>query len=88
MTGPQAALLAMVLLPGIAGAVLALTRRLEHVAAPVAVVTAGLTTALAVVVARTRPGLSTPFVAGADFALEVDALAALELRALGLRGAV
>ena len=77
MTGPQAALLAMVLLPGIAGAVLALTRRLEHVAAPVAVVTAGLTTALAVVVARTRPGLSTPFVAGADFALEVDALAAL-----------
>lgn len=77
MTGAQAALLTMVLLPGITGAVLALTRRLERIAAPVAVVTAGLTTVLAAVVALTRPGLSSSFVAGADFALEVDALAAL-----------
>ena len=76
MTGPQAALLAMILLPGGVGSVLALSR-VERAAAPVAVLAAGLTTVLAVVVALVRPGLSSPFVAGADFALEVDALAAL-----------
>ncbi|MBD2761876.1 NADH-quinone oxidoreductase subunit L [Kocuria sp. cx-116] len=77
MTGFQTALLAMVLLPAIAGAALVLVRRVERIAAPIAVVTAGLTTALAAVVALTRPALSSPFVAGADFALEVDTLAAL-----------
>lgn len=79
MTGAQAALLAMVLLPAIVGTVLALTRRWEGLAAPIAVVTAGLTTALAVVVALARPSLSSPFMAGADFALAVDALAALAM---------
>ena len=77
MTGAEGALLAMVLLPGSMGAALALTRRWERVATPIAVATAGLTTALAAVVALARPALSAPFVAGADFALEVDALAAL-----------
>src|SRR5699024_1564332 len=77
MTGAEGALLAMVLLPGSMGAALALTRRWERVATPIAVATAGLTTALAAVVALARPALSAPFLAGADFALEVDALAAL-----------
>lgn len=77
MTGAEGALLAMVLLPGGMGAALALTRRWERVATPIAVATAGLTTALAAVVALARPALSSPFLAGADFALEVDALAAL-----------
>ncbi|MGW4859553.1 proton-conducting transporter transmembrane domain-containing protein [Kocuria palustris] len=76
MTASQAVLLAVVVLPATVGAVLALTRA-ERAAAPVAVMTAGLTAALAAVVALTRPALSYPFVAGADFALEVDALAAL-----------
>ncbi|MGQ1795812.1 NADH-quinone oxidoreductase subunit 5 family protein [Kocuria oceani] len=76
MTGAQAALLAMVVLPATVGAVLALAR-VERAAAPIAVLAAGLTTVLAVVVALVRPALSSPFLAGADFALEVDALAAL-----------
>ncbi|MFI7585105.1 NADH-quinone oxidoreductase subunit L [Kocuria sp. M1N1S27] len=78
MTAAQAVLLAVVVLPGTVGAVLALTRA-ERAAAPVAVLTAGVTTALAVAAALARPALAHPFVAGADFALEVDALAALVL---------
>ncbi|MGQ1836831.1 NADH-quinone oxidoreductase subunit 5 family protein [Kocuria turfanensis] len=78
MTAAQAVLLAVVVLPGTVGAVLALTRA-ERAAAPVAVLTAALTTVLAVAAALTQPALSYPFVAGADFALEVDALAALIL---------
>lgn len=76
MTGAQAVLLATVLLPAVVGSVLALTRA-ERAAAPVAVATAGLTAVLAVVAALARPALSYPFVADADFALEIDALAAL-----------
>ena len=78
MTASQAVLLALVVLPGAVGAVLALTRA-ERAAAPVAVLTAAVTTVLAVAAAVARPALSSPFVAGADFALEVDALAALTL---------
>ncbi|WP_026820088.1 proton-conducting transporter membrane subunit [Arthrobacter castelli] len=76
MTAVQAALLVMVALPAAAGAVLTLTRT-HRVAAPIAVATAGLTTALAFASALARPAVSYPFVAGADFALQVDALAAL-----------
>ncbi|MCT1601075.1 NADH-quinone oxidoreductase subunit L [Kocuria sp. p3-SID1428] len=78
MTASQAVLLAVVVLPATVGAVLALTRA-ERAAAPVAVLTAAVTTVLAAVAALTRPALSYPFVAGADFALEVDALAAVTL---------
>ncbi|MEX5296595.1 proton-conducting transporter membrane subunit [Kocuria sp. CPCC 205268] len=78
MTAAQAVLAAVVVLPGAVGAVLALTRA-ERAAAPVAVVTAAVTAVLAVVAAGARPSVSSPFVAGADFALEVDALAALTL---------
>ncbi|MFI7742132.1 NADH-quinone oxidoreductase subunit L [Kocuria rhizosphaericola] len=78
MTAAQAVLLAVVVLPGAVGAVLALTRA-ERAAAPVAVLTAALTTVLAAVAALARPALAYPFVAGADIALEVDALAALTL---------
>lgn len=76
MTGSQAVLLAAVLLPGTVGAVLVLTRA-ERAASPVAVLTAALTTVLAAAAALARPALSYPFIAGADFALQVDALSAL-----------
>ncbi|VEH41185.1 NADH-quinone oxidoreductase subunit L [Kocuria rosea] len=78
MTAAQAVLLAVVVLPGSVGAVLALSRA-ERAAAPVAVLTAAVTAVLAVVAALARPALSSPFVAGADFSLEVDVLAALTL---------
>ncbi|HEL4110294.1 TPA: hypothetical protein UM343_000385 [Stenotrophomonas maltophilia] len=76
MTGAQIALLAMIVLPAAVGAVLVLTRT-RRFAIPIALMTAGLTTVLALGNALARPAVSYPFVAGADFALEIDALAAL-----------
>lgn len=76
MTGAQAALLAMIVLPAAVGAVLVLTRT-RRFAVSIALVTAGLTTGLAFGNALAQPAVSYPFVAGADFALEIDALAAL-----------
>ncbi|GAA1546056.1 NADH-quinone oxidoreductase subunit L [Brevibacterium picturae] len=77
MTGPQMALVAMVVLPAVVGAVLAMAPRANRSAASIALVTAGLSTILAVITALTRPAASYPFLAGADFALNVDALASL-----------
>ncbi|MCW2134131.1 proton-conducting transporter membrane subunit [Arthrobacter sp. VKM Ac-2550] len=82
MTAVQAALLTLVLLPAAVGVLLALVRGTERVATPVAVVTAGLTTAMAFVVALARPSLVLPFMVGADFSLAVDALAALVVPAV------
>ncbi len=76
MNGPQTALLAMVVLPATVGGVLALARP-HRGAVPIALVTSGLTTVLAFATALARPAVSYPFVVGADFALDVDALAAL-----------
>lgn len=70
------ALWLMVLLPAVVGGVLALSR-LHGVATTVSLVTATLTTILAVVVALTGPEVSVPFVAGTAFALGVDFLSAL-----------
>ena len=78
MTADQALLLTLVVLPAAVGAVLALTRA-ERVAAPIAVSTAAVTAVLAAVAAVARPAVAYPFIAGADVALEVDALAALTL---------
>ncbi|QNF94163.1 proton-conducting transporter membrane subunit [Janibacter sp. YB324] len=76
MTGAQTALVAMVVLPATVGGALALLRP-HRAAAPIALVTSGLATALALGTALTRPAVSYPFIVGADFALDVDALAAL-----------
>ncbi len=70
------ALWLMVLLPAAVGAALALSR-LNRIATAVSLTTATLTTVLAAVVAVTGPEVSVPFVAGAEFALGVDALSAL-----------
>lgn len=76
MTGAQIALLAMVVLPAAVGGLLVLLRP-RRAAAPISLVTSVLATALAFGTALTRPAVSYPFVVGGDFALDVDALAAL-----------
>jgi len=79
MSGPNGdiALWLLVLLPAAVGGVLAVSRRAGPVAAPVSLGTASVTAALSVVVALERPAVAVPFMAGADFALGVDGLAAL-----------
>ncbi|SBT42792.1 proton-conducting transporter transmembrane domain-containing protein [Micromonospora narathiwatensis] len=73
----QAALWTLVALPAATGVLLATTRRAERVAAPVSLTVAALSVIASIVVAVARPSVSAPFVAGADFALTVDGLAAL-----------
>lgn len=76
MIGPQAALVSMVVLPAAVGGVLVISRA-DRGAGLIAVATAGLMTIGAFFTAATRPEVSYPFLAGADFALDVDALAGL-----------
>ncbi len=75
----QACLWALVGLPTVAGAVLLLAPRgrAERVAPAAGPAVAAATSALAVVVALTRPTVAVPFVAGSDLALGVDGLAAV-----------
>ncbi len=71
-------LAALVILPAVVGAVLTLSgRRAEKLAAPTAIGTAAIALMLAILVAFERPSVSMPFVAGAPFALAVDALSAM-----------
>ncbi|HEX2177039.1 MAG TPA: proton-conducting transporter membrane subunit [Nocardioidaceae bacterium] len=71
----QSSLWMLVLLPAVVGGALALSRRLDRVAAAVSVTTAALTAALSVLVAVQRPVVAVPFMAGSDLALGVDPLA-------------
>ncbi len=75
----QASLWALVGLPTLAGAALLLAPRgrAEGVAPAAGLVAAAATSALAVVVALTRPTVAVPFVAGSDLGLGVDGLAAV-----------
>lgn len=72
----------LVLLPAVTGTLLVLTPRADRVAGAVATVTATLVVALSLVVAVHRPQVGVPFVAGADFGMRVDGLAALVLPAV------
>ena len=74
----QASLWLLVLLPAVVGAGLALSRT-ERVAPVVSVTTAVAALALSLVVAVARPQVSVPFMAGTDFSLHVDGLAAVIL---------
>ncbi|GGM09684.1 proton-conducting transporter transmembrane domain-containing protein [Nakamurella endophytica] len=79
----QAALVIAVLFPATVGVLLCLGgSRIRRSASTVAVVVAAGGLVLASAVALTRPVVSVPFVAGADFALAVDGLAALVLPAV------
>jgi NADH-quinone oxidoreductase subunit L len=73
----QTSLWVLVILPAAVGGLLALTRRADRVAVPVSLATATLAVALSAVVALNRPSVAAPFMAGADFSLTVDGLAAL-----------
>ncbi|MEH0844805.1 proton-conducting transporter membrane subunit [Micromonospora sp. CPCC 205711] len=73
----QAALWSLVALPAVAGTLLATNRRAERAAAPVSLAVAAASVVLSVVVAVSRPTVAVPFMAGVDFALTVDGLAAL-----------
>ncbi|WP_104131417.1 proton-conducting transporter membrane subunit [Cryobacterium sp. M91] len=72
------ALWLLVSLPALAGIALCVTGRRANLAAvPVSLGTAGLTVAMAFVVASVRPSVEVPFVAGARFGLAVDGLSAV-----------
>ncbi|MFZ0834152.1 MAG: proton-conducting transporter membrane subunit, partial [Mycobacterium sp.] len=63
-------------LPAVVGTALLLHRRLDRFAAAISVTASALVLGLAIAVALTRPAVSIAFLAGASFALRVDALAA------------
>lgn len=75
------ALVALVLLPALAGALLLLTsRRADRAAGPLAVAVSAAGVALALVAAVARPAVSAPFlgvVEGGDLRLSVDGLSAV-----------
>lgn len=75
----QAALWSLVALPAGVGALLALTRPADRLAAPVALAVATVSVALSAVVGVARPRVGVPFLTGTEFALTVDGLAALVL---------
>lgn len=79
-----ASLWLLVLLPAFVGGLLALVRRLERLAVPLSLGTGAVTVVLAGVVALARPHVAVPFMADTDFALGVDALAALMLPTLAV----
>jgi NADH:ubiquinone oxidoreductase subunit 5 (subunit L)/multisubunit Na+/H+ antiporter MnhA subunit len=67
----------LVLLPAVVGGSLCIVRPPGRLVTILALATAGAGVVLSVQVAIARPAVAVPFMAGADFALEVDALAAL-----------
>ncbi|RKF23688.1 proton-conducting transporter membrane subunit [Micromonospora globbae] len=75
----QAALWSLVVVPAVAGALLALARRAERMAVPASLAVATVSVVLSVVAAAARPSVSVPFLAGARFGLTVDGLAAVVL---------
>ncbi|MFI5489164.1 proton-conducting transporter transmembrane domain-containing protein [Micromonospora echinaurantiaca] len=75
----QVSLWSLVVLPAVTGGLLAVTRRRDRVAVPIALATTSVMVVLSTVVAAARPSVKVPFLAGADFALTVDGLAAVIL---------
>lgn len=71
----------LVLVPAVAGAAL-LNRRADRFAAAVSMSTAAVVLVLSIAAAVTRPEVSVAFVAGADFTLAVDPLAAATIPAV------
>src|SRR3954447_8896302 len=67
----------LVLLPAVVGGSLCIARPPGRLVTILALATAGAGVVLSVQVAIARPAVAVPFMAGADFSLEVDALSAL-----------
>ncbi len=76
MTPAQLSLWLLVGVPAVAGAALLLNWRAGRAAAVVSVLTSAVVVVLSIVVAVTRPAVGVAFMAGVDFALRADALAA------------
>ena len=84
MTGSvvaQASLWLLIVVPAVTGAMLAGVRA-ERAAPAVSLATAAVSVVLSVVVAVSRPEVSVAFMAGTDFSLRVDGLAAVMLPAV------
>jgi NADH-quinone oxidoreductase subunit L len=73
----QASLWLMVLLPFVTGAVLAVVGGSSRAVLPISLGASAATVLFSAVVAVRQPAAAVPFVAGADFGIQVDALAAL-----------
>ncbi|MCA2306385.1 NADH-quinone oxidoreductase subunit L [Mycobacterium intracellulare] len=70
------------LAPAVVGATLLLGRRMDRIAAAIGVTMSAVMLVLSIVVSVGRPKLAVVFMAGTDFALRVDALAATVLPAV------
>ncbi|AOS94405.1 proton-conducting transporter transmembrane domain-containing protein [Mycobacterium intracellulare] len=85
MSAPaQLALWLLILVPAVSGAALLIVRRADRLAGAISVLTAAVVVALSIVVAVARPAVSVSFVAGAQFALTVDTLAAVVVPAVAV----
>ncbi|ASL08769.1 NADH-quinone oxidoreductase subunit L [Mycobacterium intracellulare subsp. chimaera] len=80
----QLALWLLILVPAVSGAALLIVRRADRLAGAISVLTAAVVVALSIVVAVARPAVSVSFVAGAQFALTVDTLAAVVVPAVAV----
>ncbi|ASL09449.1 proton-conducting transporter membrane subunit [Mycobacterium intracellulare subsp. chimaera] len=80
----QLALWLLILVPAVGGAALLLARRADRLAGAISVATAAVVVGLSIAVAVTRPAISVSFVAGAQFALSVDPLAAVVVPAVAV----
>ncbi|KKC03364.1 NADH dehydrogenase [Mycobacterium nebraskense] len=76
MSMAQPSLWLLVGVPALVGGALLLYPRAGRVAAAISVSTSAVVVGLSIVVALTRPAVGVAFMAGADFALRADALAA------------
>ncbi|EME67231.1 NADH-ubiquinone oxidoreductase chain 5, partial [Rhodococcus ruber BKS 20-38] len=76
-TPAQPVLWLLILVPAVVGCALLLCRRAHRYAAAVSVSTAATLVGISIFAALTRPRIEVAFVAGADFGLEVDDLAAV-----------
>lgn len=75
----------LIVLPAVVGGVLCVGgRRTDRVARTLGVGTSAVTSVLAVVATLQRPAVAVPFLAGADFGLRVDGLAAVVLPTVAL----
>ena len=72
----------LVLLPALVGGSLCIVRPPGRLVTILALATAGAGVVLSVQVAIARPAVAAPFMAGADFSLQVDALSALVVPAI------
>lgn len=85
VTSPaQLALWLLILVPAVSGAALPLAGRADRLVGAISVATAAVVVALSIAAAVTRPAISVSFVAGAQFALAVDTLAAVVVPAVAV----